>query len=687
MLPINAEKPGSPRARGACCCVATLIGSLLTALVLAGSAAAEHRELDLLSTGPDGGNLDVDASFEATSTDGKRVFIETEESLVSADTDPWEDVYERAGGRTTLVTPGTDAAHVTARRVSDDGARVFFETPQPLVGADTDAWDDLYERADGQTTLISTGPDGGNGDFNVFFSGASNDGTRVYFVTQERLVSTDTDDVDDIYERAGGQTTLISTGPDGGNGDFGARLVGDSLDGTRILFETEESLVSADTDDFDDVYERANGQTTLISTGPDGGNGDFPAFEAEHSDDGTRVFFQTEESLVSADTDTQLDVYERANGETTLLSTGPNDGDFYSEYAGDSDDGTAVFFETNAPLASADTDEMQDVYVRAGGQTTLLSTGPAGGNGEFEAYFHDDSADGAEIVFETAESLVSADTDAEPDLYVRAGGQTTLVSTGPEGGNGDFEVVFEDASHDAGRVFFTTRESLVSTDTDTTDDVYEHADGQTTLLSTGPNGGNPDRNASYAGSSEDGSHVFFWTRESLVSGDTDAARDIYGARIPAPADAAPTAPGAGTVPPAAASEPVGGLPGACANALAGTARVDRLMGGDFGDRLLGRAGDDVLIGRDGDDCLRGGAGDDWLGGSLGNDRLAGQGGDDTLKGGRGRDVLDGGRGNDRIYSLDGRRDTVRCGEGADDRVRVDRRDRVIGCEQVTRVAG
>ena len=62
--------------------------------------------------------------------------------------------------------------------------------------------------------------------------------------------------------------------------------------------------MSADTDTFVDVYERAGGQTTLVSTGPTGGNGTFHAGFAGASADGTRVFFETEESLVSADTDT-----------------------------------------------------------------------------------------------------------------------------------------------------------------------------------------------------------------------------------------------------------------------------------------------------------------------------------------------------------------------------------------------
>ena len=74
--------------------------------------------------------------------------------------------------------------------------------------------------------LISTGPAGGNGAADSEFRGASSDGARVFFDTDESLVSADTDTRLDVYERSGGQTTLISTGPAGGNGDFGAGFVG-----------------------------------------------------------------------------------------------------------------------------------------------------------------------------------------------------------------------------------------------------------------------------------------------------------------------------------------------------------------------------------------------------------------------------------------------------------------------------
>lgn len=111
--------------------------------------------------------------------------------------------------------------------------------------------------------------------------------------------------------------------------------------------------------------------------------------------------------------------------------------------------------------------------------------------------------------------------------------------------------------------------------------------------------------------------------------------------------------------------------GACANTATGTAAADRLEGTTFGDRLIGRGGDDLLLGGNRDDCLLGGPGDD---------RLRGEAGNDVLRGGRGVDRLDGGSGRDRLDSRDGRREIVRCGTGRD-RVRADRRDRLLGCER------
>jgi Ca2+-binding RTX toxin-like protein len=72
-----------------------------------------------------------------------------------------------------------------------------------------------------------------------------------------------------------------------------------------------------------------------------------------------------------------------------------------------------------------------------------------------------------------------------------------------------------------------------------------------------------------------------------------------------------------------------------------------------------------------------------LRGELGSDRLTGGRGDDTLFGGPGVNHYDAGPGKDVVDARNGQRELVRCGSGRD-QARVDRSDRVVGCEVVSR---
>jgi hypothetical protein len=148
----------------------------------------------------------------------------------------------------------------------------------------------------------------------------------------------------------------------------------------------------------------------------------------------------------------------------------------------------------------------------------------------------------------------------------------------------------------------------------------------------------------------------------------------------------------------------------CANVKFGSNDDELIDGSAFGDRLVGQAGRDLIHGLGGDDCLEGGRGadvlsggpgNDRLSGGIGNDRLYGDAGNDHLEGGVGKDTLSGGdgddqllpgpgtdhvnagRGNDSVSARDGVRDVIDCGPGRDS-ARIDRRDRVRGCEQVSR---
>jgi hypothetical protein len=115
----------------------------------------------------------------------------------------------------------------------------------------------------------------------------------------------------------------------------------------------------------------------------------------------------------------------------------------------------------------------------------------------------------------------------------------------------------------------------------------------------------------------------------------------------------------------------------------GTARNDRLSGGQGSDLIVGAAGHDRLDGGLGDDRLVGGTGHDVLRGGPGRDSLDGGAGDDRLDGGRGADRLYSGDGNDVVRSRDGVADVVICGRGRDTAI-VDGFDRVSGCENVSR---
>ena len=152
------------------------------------------------------------------------------------------------------------------------------------------------------TTQVLAGVINGNGAFLVAFGGASSDGTRVIFETEDSLLAADTDAVTDVYRRQGGGTFLVSWVING-NGPFGSFVEGTSDDASRIFFTTDDQLVAADTDVSTDLYERSRGATTLVSTGAINGNGSFDVTFQQASSDGTRVIFRSGEQLVAGDTD------------------------------------------------------------------------------------------------------------------------------------------------------------------------------------------------------------------------------------------------------------------------------------------------------------------------------------------------------------------------------------------------
>jgi Tol biopolymer transport system component len=509
--------------------------------------------------------------FEATAADGDIVFFTTSEQLVPGDTDNKVDVYERSfepevGVSGEYVTReistgpagGNDAVDALFQAASENGSRVIFQTAEPLVAADTDRTGDVYVRevGAGSPELVTVGEADQNGATVASFTGATPDGEGVFFATTEKLTISDQDEETDIYERdlESGETHLVSV-PAGGcpscdSSAFPA-FSGVSAEGQRAFFATTGKLSPADTDSAIDIYARdlPNGPTELISEGSGpclpacGNDSSDDAVFVGSSGDGSKVFFETTESLGESDIDNGNDVYRRASGLTSLISPGTEDKpanvarENVTFHPAISTDGSKVFFQTTEPLL-ADSDEANDVYVYSAGDAQLLTPNGCTGGG-CGAGFDAITPDGSTLVFSSEEQLVAADDDSAQDLYVvsTSGGSPVLASIGEAscspgcGNNSLFPAVFDRIAADGSALLFGSEEQLSGLDEDSDADMFARNLGaDETAMVTLP-GNCPilaGCDAGFAGSSNDTLHVFFLTPERLdTEADKDSEVDLY----------------------------------------------------------------------------------------------------------------------------------------------------------------
>jgi len=290
---------------------------------------------ELVSTGNVGcscGNDSTeDAVFAGSSSNGAKAFFETAEPLAADDTDEGNDVYERAGGATTLISPGTDQkTPANAAResgtfrpaISADGSKVFFQTTEALPG-DTDAANDVYEYSAGTVRLVTPNGCSGSG-CGATFDAVTQDGSVMAFSSEEQLAAGDEDSEPDIYvvPTAGGAPTLASGRASScstacGSDEIAAVFSRMSIDGSVILFSSDERLFPLDGDSDSDLFahDLETEGTDLVSA-----PGFCPLINgcdvgfAGASSDGAKVFFMTAERLDGEDKDSELDLYERDRG-------------------------------------------------------------------------------------------------------------------------------------------------------------------------------------------------------------------------------------------------------------------------------------------------------------------------------------------------------------------------------------
>lgn len=453
--------------------------------------------------------------------------------------------------------------------VANDG-RVWFGSVERLTedapgdGTLKGGVFEIYERVGGQTLLISRSPDGtplqpdGKLTQPAWLRGVSADGNRVYLGTTASLTPDDQDGghewaSSDGYVLENGAYTLVTTGPgDSGQQDFGgngAEILWASNDGSYVYFLTSRQLLPQDWDAESDIYQRHDGQTRLVSTGPDeylptpeypnpfGGQ---PRFLGA-SPDGSTAYFASPQHLTADEPGKSpgegwrhaSDIFTWHDGVTTRLThsvssqevPGTPDESFdpYS-FAGAGEDGS-VFFVARSGQVPEDTDQNPDVYRgKADGTLERVYASGLDGYGTMLAV-QAVSRDGSRLFLFTNRQLLPVDQDQENDIYMWSGGRYTLISPDGETNGLDEELALCSISGSGRRAYFQTWASLVPEDTDEEPDVYEWSEGTVRLVS--PSGEGRPSASFCSGISPNGRFVAFSTWEELIPGDSDTKQDIY----------------------------------------------------------------------------------------------------------------------------------------------------------------
>jgi hypothetical protein len=306
------------------------------------------------------------------------------------------------------------------------------------------------------TELVSVRSNGKQGDdISGRFSAPaiSANGLVAAFDSQAtNLVGGDNNGVVDLFvhDRTTARTTVVSVSSKGrlGNGSsLGPAISGD---GRFVAFESNASnLVTDDTNSVRDVFvhDRLTGDTTRVSVGPGGLQGDATSFGAAISPDGRFVAFVSDASnlVPGGSTGRQAFVHDRQTGATELVSVDSAgvEGNGFATGAAISADGRFVAFGSFATnLVPADTNGAIDIFVhdRLVGTTERVSVRTDGGEANDSSLRPSISGDGGLVAFSSnATNLVDGDTNAVRDIFVhdRATGVTERVSVDSAGNQSD----------------------------------------------------------------------------------------------------------------------------------------------------------------------------------------------------------------------------------------------------------
>jgi hypothetical protein len=279
------------------------------------------------------------AAFQGAAANGSAAFFTSKEELTEnaatgEDTGANLYRYDTATGGLEDLTVDTNpadlaGADVRQTLVSADGSTVYFGASGELAAGGTPGGNNLYRwRAGEGVSFVSPLGEGSpfmaeGGNVQATAQTTANGGVLA-FTSVATLPGAPVEENEngnpapEIYRWAGSGIPACISCTGRGVPVHGSLLApptfiggGNSLsaDGSRVTFQTDDSLVSSDRNEAGDVYEWEAGQISLISSG-----GGSEAILLDASPSGNDIFFTTRNQLVPSDTDDNVDVYDARVG-------------------------------------------------------------------------------------------------------------------------------------------------------------------------------------------------------------------------------------------------------------------------------------------------------------------------------------------------------------------------------------
>ncbi|MCB5175448.1 TolB family protein [Microvirga lenta] len=396
-------------------------------------------------------------------------------------------------------------------------------------------------------TRVSTMADGSQGNERSQNATFSADGRYVLFDSYAKLVPGDTTAWRDVYikDLLTGTVRQVSTAANGapatGGDSDNARF---SADGRYVVFESSaRDLVPGDTNGERDIFRKdlVTGAVVRVSTAAGGVENDGSS-QAQISEEGRYILFQSLAALLPDDTNGKNDIYIKDVQDNILrrvsLANGwTEESNGWSERPQLSPDGNSALFESIANnFVPNDTNDKADIFIKnfVTGAVTHVSSAAdgTGGNGTSrDAHF---SRDGRYVVFESdSTNLVTGDTNGDYDIFRKdlLTGAITRVSTAADGAEGNGTSQRAEFSADGRYVTFqSTSSNLVAGDTNGSWDVFRKdlVTGEIIRLSTDAAGAEGNDSSYRLRLSEDGRYgVFESLADNLVPGDTNGWTDIF----------------------------------------------------------------------------------------------------------------------------------------------------------------